>query len=67
MLSTLPEGRGRDDGFMARLLFAYPDRVARRYSEKGIPDAVAAAWKTGPGPLATADARRDGKPTPHVV
>ena len=30
MLSTLPEGRGRDDGFIARLLFAYPDRMAHR-------------------------------------
>ena len=28
MLTELPEGKGRDDGFMARLLFAYPDREA---------------------------------------
>jgi Protein of unknown function (DUF3987) len=45
MLSTLPEGRGRDDGFMARLLFAYPERVARRYIAQGIPDRVAAEWQ----------------------
>jgi hypothetical protein len=68
MLSALPEGRGRDDGFLARLLFAYPDRVARSYSEEGIPDAVADAWQA----LTLALWRRpmrdlDGKPAPHVV
>jgi hypothetical protein len=45
MLSTLPKGRGRDDGFLPRLLFSYPDRAARRYSEQGIPDDLAAAWE----------------------
>ena len=68
MLSTLPEGRGRDDGFLARLLFAYPDRVARVYSEQGISDTVTGAWDE----LAMALWRRsmrdvEGKPTPHVV
>src|SRR6185437_11461484 len=29
MLSELSEGKGREDGFSARLLFSYPDRVAR--------------------------------------
>src|SRR5262249_30237441 len=44
MLSTLSEERGRDDGFIARLLFAYPDRLARRYSDQGIPDSLATEW-----------------------
>lgn len=44
MLSTLPESGGRDDGFLARLLFAFPEKIARRYSEEGIPDVVANAW-----------------------
>ena len=68
MLSELSEARGRDDGFTARLLFAYPERVARPYSEEGIPDEIAAGWREvarslwarqmlGPG----------GGPEPHVV
>ena len=53
MLTALSEGRGRDDGFMARLLFTFPNRVAnRRYSEEGVPDSTAArlgrAAKAGP-------------------
>jgi hypothetical protein len=69
MLSTLPEGRGRDDGFMARLLFAYPDRlVARRYSEQGIPDYVAAEWERVALALRQRDMRIDnGKPAPAVA
>jgi hypothetical protein len=68
MLTTLPEGRGRDDGFLARLLFAFPDRAVRRYSREGIADGVVAAWTT----LARALWQRpmhvlDGKPAPAVV
>ncbi len=65
MLSTLPEGQGRDDGFIARLLFAYPGRVARRYSERGIPDDVAAEWdRAGIWALAARDARTGRKAVP---
>jgi Protein of unknown function (DUF3987) len=68
MLSALSEGKGREDGFMARLLFSFPERTPRRYSEEGIPDPVAAAWHS----LALALSARpmgevDGKPAPHVV
>ena len=68
MLSTLSEGKGREDGFTARLLFCYPERARRRYSEEGIPDAVADDWKR----LALALWQRqprdlDGKPAPHIV
>jgi hypothetical protein len=68
MLSTLPEGKGRDDGFMARLLFAYPDRPARRYSEQGISQDVAAGWQ-GVALALWQMAMRDvaGKLAPRVV
>jgi hypothetical protein len=68
MLSTLPEGRGRDDGFIARLLFAYPGRLARRYSEQGTPDDVAAEWERVVRALWARKMRElDGKPAPRVV
>jgi hypothetical protein len=68
MLSTLPEGRGRDDGFIARLLFAYPDRLARRYSEEGIPDDVAAEWERVVKSLWSRAMRElDGRVAPRVV
>ena len=68
MLTELPEGKGRDDGFMARLLFSYPDRMPRRYSDQGIPDAVADAWDDMARPLWDRPMReQDGKPVPHVV
>ncbi len=68
MLSTLPEGQGRDDGFIARLLFAYPGRVARRYSERGIPDDVAAEWDRLASELWLRGMRElGGKLSPRVV
>jgi hypothetical protein len=69
MLSTLSEDQGRDDGFLARLLFAYPDRVQRRrYSEQGIPDDVAADWKHLILALWNRHMRDvDGKSVPHIV
>lgn len=45
MLTSLSEGRGREDGFLARLLFTFPDRAPRRYSETGIPEDTAGAWR----------------------
>ncbi len=68
MLSTLPEGQGRDDGFIARLLFAYPDRVTRRYAEDGVPDDVAAEWSGWQRRSGRSTMREvDGKPAPRVV
>jgi hypothetical protein len=68
LLSALPEGRGRDDGFLARLLFAYPDRGLRRYSERGIPDAVAQDWERVVGSLwSRGMADLGGRPAPRVV
>ncbi len=68
MLSALPEGQGRDDGFIARLLFAYPDRVKRRYSEEGIPDDVANEWARVAEALWSLGMQEvEGKPFPRVV
>jgi hypothetical protein len=44
MLSVMAEERGRGDGFIDRFLFSYPDPVPKRYSEDGIPDAIADGW-----------------------
>jgi hypothetical protein len=44
MLSTLAEGKGREDGFTGRLLFAFPERIPRCYSDEGIAEAVAENW-----------------------
>lgn len=69
MLSALPEGKGRDDGFLARLLFAYPDPVPRRrYSERGIPEGVAADWSNLTLSLWAREMRTvNGREQPHVV
>jgi Protein of unknown function (DUF3987)/Bifunctional DNA primase/polymerase, N-terminal len=68
MLGELVEGKGREDGFTARILFAYPDRVPRPYSEEGLPERVVRAWRD----LSRSLWQRpmcvlDGKPTPHEV
>ena len=68
MLTELPEGKGRDDGFMARLLFAYPDPETHRYSDRGIPDAVAGEWERMARSLWDRTMReKDGRAVPHVV
>ena len=68
MLTELPEGKGRDDGFMARLLFAYPDPETHRYSDRGIPDAVAGEWERMARSLwDRATREKDGRAVPHVV
>jgi hypothetical protein len=54
---------------MARLLYSYPDRiVARRYSDQGIPDDVAAQWERIALALRQREMRIDnGKPSPSVA
>src|SRR5262249_25097675 len=45
MISEFREYRGRQDGFLERILFAYPDPRPRPYwSEAGIPDEVRSDW-----------------------
>jgi hypothetical protein len=68
MLTSLPEGRGRDDGLLARLLFAYPEKIPRRYSEDGIPEATADEWRRLARALWDRPMRDlDGRPAPHVI
>jgi len=68
MLSELSEARGREDGFTARLLFSYPDRVPRPYSEEGVPEWAARAWNDLARALWDRPMRDlDGRPSPHVV
>lgn len=69
MLTSLSEGKGREDGFMARMLFTFPEPIKRRYSEAGIPDKVADDWNAVANALFAREPRVDerGKPTPHVV
>jgi hypothetical protein len=68
MLSALSEGKGREDGFMARLLFCFPERTTRRYSKDGIPEPVAGDWHDLVMALWHRQPRAiDGKTVPHVV
>lgn len=69
MLSTLPERKGRDDGFLARLIFAFPDPVqGRRYSERGIPEDVASDWSNLIRSLWAREMRSvNGRDQAHVV
>ena len=69
MLGELAEGRGREDGFSARLFFTFPGRVPRPpYTEEGLPKDVTEAWRD----MALSLWRRrmrdpEGRPTPHIV
>ena len=68
MLSELAKGRGREDGFSPRILFAYPDPVRRSYSEDGVPDEVAEVWHDLMVRIWDRPMRDlDGEPTAHVV
>ena len=68
-LGTLAANGGDEDGFMARLLFTYPEPVkGRTYSEEGILEQVAAGWQALLDQLWARPMRDlDGKPAPHVV
>jgi hypothetical protein len=68
MLSELREKKGRDDGFVARLLFAYPDWAIAPYSLKGIASDVAKEWNRMARALWDREmVETDGKPVPRVV
>lgn len=68
MLTSLSEGKGREDGFMARVLFSFPERTPRRYSEDGIPEAVADEWRRLALALWDRPLADDGgRPAPRVV
>jgi putative DNA primase/helicase len=44
MLSELAEAKGRDDGFLDRILFTQPGPVRVRWQDFGVPEAVTAEW-----------------------
>lgn len=68
MLSTLPEGKGREDGFLARLLFSFPDRIPRKYEDVGIPDELLDDWRSVGLALWRREMRDDGdKPASQIV
>lgn len=45
MLSELGEGKGRDDGFLDRVIFAAPERVRVRWTDRAVPPEAEAAWR----------------------
>jgi hypothetical protein len=69
-LNSLVAGDECADGFIERILFAFPDhRPRRHWTEKGIPDDVVDVWagivrRLRARPLAVPS---KGKPHPHVV
>src|SRR5262249_14513540 len=69
MLGEFREFRGREDGFIDRILFAYPDRRPRPYwSEVGIPEDAQEVGTEVVGRLrARPMASKDGRPCPEVV
>jgi hypothetical protein len=69
MLGELVEGKGRDDGFLDRLIFAAPDRAQRRgWVETGIDPETAGEWESIVRRLWTRPMEyRDGRDMPHVV
>jgi hypothetical protein len=68
MLSALPEGKGREDGFLARLLFSFPDRIPRRYEANGIPQVHLDEWRSVGNALWGRQLREDeDKPASHII
>jgi hypothetical protein len=66
MLSELPEGKGRDDGFMARLLFTWPEKRWSVYSDRGVPEDAVHSWERMARSLWNRELREsDGKPIPQ--
>jgi hypothetical protein len=68
MLGELVGGRGREDGFSARFLFAHPDRSPRPYTEEGVAEATADAWAAIARNLWARPMRDlNGEPAPHIA
>ena len=69
MIDSFLDKRGRNDGFVDRFLFAYPDRAPRpSWSDTGIPDEVVNEWAAIIGRLYAVPMRiENGKATPQVV
>ena len=69
MLNALREPQGRADGFVERILFAYPDPSPRaHWSDHGIPDESRAEWAAAVQTLrALPMSCVEGRSCPHVV
>lgn len=69
MLDELADERGRQDGFLHRLLFAYPAPVPWGWSEDTVSEAASNAWhRTVEALLRLSPAMdEEGKPTPRVL
>ncbi len=68
MLTAFSESKGRDDGFLARDLFCFPDRKIRPYSGDGVPDDVAKQWDRLCQSLWARCMRElNGRMVPHVL
>lgn len=71
LLPQLADKGGRADGFLDRILFAFPEPVAgRRWPKRGIPDPAVAAWDRVIDRLATLSMEPDpdgGVDRPHVL
>jgi hypothetical protein len=69
MLKELVDPKGRADGFLDRILFAYPDQLpAPEWSDHGIPQDVVDDWCSLVASLwVRAMDVKDYRPVPHVV
>ncbi|WP_165070849.1 DUF3987 domain-containing protein [Paludisphaera rhizosphaerae] len=68
MGSSLVEGKGRDDGFIARFLFCFPEPIPRPYSRRGVHPEVAEDWRRLVNGLwARPMLETDAGPRPNVV
>lgn len=69
LLEELTDERGREDGFVHRLMFAYPDPVPRRWTEAAVSQEARTAWKRALDDLwrLTPSTGEDGKPIPVAV
>ncbi len=69
LLDELTDERGREDGFVHRLLFAYPDAVPRRWTETTVSEEAQNAWRRALDALWRLEPAvdRDGKPEPVAL
>jgi hypothetical protein len=69
MVGSFCDEKGRHDGFLDRILFAYPDQVPKTdWHEDGIPDEAMTEWSQVVGRLQAREMRIENLRTmPHVV
>lgn len=69
MLSELGEAKGRDDGFLDRILFTCPEPIPVRWTDAGVPPELSLDWEMAIRRLwgASMSTAIDGKPRPWFV